>query len=108
MDTHRVQRRSWQPADRTGGPLDEIFDDLRHHLPDLLIDRLVMAHAGDDDNVYFLGTPTRPDLVQIDTDPDGQPPFIIEADQRLTTPDPVRAAATMRTWLTQLAAITIA
>jgi hypothetical protein len=31
------------------------------------IERLGVAHAGDNDNVYVLGIPPRPDLIQIDT-----------------------------------------
>jgi hypothetical protein len=85
VDTHHVRGRTWQSTDRTGGPLDEVFDDVRRHVPDLLIERLNVAHAPDDDNVYFLGIPARPDLVQINTDADGQPPFTIEADNHQST-----------------------
>jgi hypothetical protein len=38
--------------------------------------------------------------VQIDTEPGGRPPFLIEADQRLQTSDPTHAATTIYAWLT--------
>ncbi|GAA3219787.1 hypothetical protein ACFO1B_17865 [Dactylosporangium siamense] len=99
-----MRGRNWQPTERTGGPIDEVFDNLRQNIPHLLIERLDVTHPSDDDNVYFLGVSPRPDLVQIDTAPHGQPPFIIEADQRIVTDDPLHAATTTRAWLDQLTA----
>jgi hypothetical protein len=97
----REQRgRPWTAGDRTGGPLDQILDELRVQVPSLIVERLQMPHPGDDDNVYFLGDASGMDRVQLDTAPDGQPPFILEADQRLETTDPTSAATTIHTWLT--------
>jgi hypothetical protein len=91
--------RTWQASDRTGGSIDDVFVALRRDVPDLLVERLTTTHPGDDDNVYFLGTPTHPDLVQIDTASNGQPPFIVEAAERLDTSDLDRVVTVARTWL---------
>lgn len=94
-----VRGRIWRPSDDTGGAIDDVFAALRRQIPNLLIERLRVMHAGDDDNVYFLGTVDLPDLVQIDTAPNGQPPFTVEAAERLDTDDPLRAAAAARAWI---------
>jgi hypothetical protein len=47
----------------------------------------VVEHAGDDDNVYFVGTAQELDLVQLDTAPGGQPPLVLEAEARFETAD---------------------
>jgi hypothetical protein len=91
--------RIWQANARTGGSVDNVFVALRRDVPELLIERLSAAHPGDDDNVYFLGTRAHPDLVQIDTAPNGQPPFLVEAAERLDTSDAEQAADAARTWL---------
>jgi hypothetical protein len=95
-----LRGRPWTTADRTGGPLDQILDELRAQIPALVVERLHQLHAGDDDNVYFLGTGTDLDRVQVETASGGQPPFLIEADQRLETADPVHATTTIHAWLT--------
>lgn len=92
--------RPWTAIDRTGGPLDQILDQLRAQIPDLAVERLQPPHPGDDDNVYFLGDSSDLDRVQLDTAPGGQPPFLIEADQRFQTTDPADAATTIHSWLT--------
>jgi hypothetical protein len=96
--------RIWQASDRTGGSIDDVFAALRRDVPDLLIERLATTHPGDDDNVYFLGTQTHTDLVQIDTAYNGWPPFVVEAAERLDTSEPDQVVAAVRTWfLAQLA-----
>lgn len=91
--------RMWETNDRAGGSIDDVFAALRRDVPELLIERLSATHPGDDDNVYFLGTRAHPDLVQIDTAPNGWPPFVVEAAERLDTSDPEHAADAARIWL---------
>lgn len=74
--------RQWGPDDLAGGPVDQVFAQVRARVPGLAVARLAVAHAGDDDNVYFLGGSSAPDLVQVDTGPGGLPPFLVEADGR--------------------------
>ena len=85
--------RPWQAADRTGGPLDGLLDALRRQHPDLVVERLGRTHPGDDDDVYFLGLGRRTTIVQLDTGPGGQPPFTVEADDRVDTSEPAEALA---------------
>lgn len=73
--------RPWGPADRTGGPVDGLFDQLRERIDGLMVERLEVTHAADDDNVWFLRATRSPAEDQIDTWPHGQTPFYIEADQ---------------------------
>ncbi|MCX4804278.1 hypothetical protein OG594_21975 [Streptomyces sp. NBC_01214] len=60
----------------------------------MAIERLAVTWASDDDNVYFLGVGSVPDLVQFDTGPDGQPPFLVETDHcRAVTSEVAEAVA---------------
>ena len=68
-------------------------------MPGLIIQRLDVTHPADDDNVYFLGDAEEYNRVQVDTRPDGQPPFLIEGTERLQTSDPAEAIATIIAWL---------
>jgi hypothetical protein len=42
--------RPWTASDRTGGPLDELLDQLRSLIPELIVERLAVTHRADDDN----------------------------------------------------------
>jgi hypothetical protein len=42
------------------------------------VERLIVSHGGDDDNVYFIGDQDGRGRVQAGTWPDGRPPFLIE------------------------------
>jgi hypothetical protein len=95
-----LRGRPWTSADRTGGPLDQILDQLRAQIPSLVVERLQQPRPGDDGNVYFLGDASGLDRVQIDTAPDGQPPFLIEADQQIRTNDSAQATALAQSLLT--------
>ncbi len=68
-------------------------------MPGLVVERLQVTHAADDDNVYFLGDEDDADRVQIDTGADGRPPFLIEAEGRFETPDITEAASVVSSWL---------
>ncbi|MET9693834.1 hypothetical protein ABZY81_36300 [Streptomyces sp. NPDC006514] len=85
--------RSWGPGDLTGGPVDQVFAQVRQAVPGLAIERLAVTRASDDDNVYFLGVGSVPDLVQFDTGPGGQPPFLVEAGHRVVTSEVAEAVA---------------
>src|SRR5215472_1100931 len=81
------QDRLWTAGDRTGGPVDQVFDKLRQKVPGLIVERLQVTHPADDDNVYFVGDEQGRDRIQIETAPDGQPPFLIENGGRSQTSD---------------------
>jgi hypothetical protein len=91
--------RPWTGADRTAGPVDEVFDQLRRHIPGLIAERLEATHPADDDNVYFIGDEHGPDRIQLDTAPGGQPLFYIENGGRHKTSEAAEAAAIIRSWL---------
>jgi hypothetical protein len=61
----------------------------------LIIERLVVTHAADDDNLYFLGDEAGPGWVRFETHPGGQPPFLIEDDHQVWTSEVAEAAATV-------------
>jgi hypothetical protein len=89
----------WTAADRTGGPVDEVFDQLRERVSGLTIERLQVTHPADDDNVYFIGDQHGPGRIQIDTSPAGEPSFLIENGGRHQTSDPAEAATIIHGWL---------
>ncbi|MEV6492848.1 maleylpyruvate isomerase N-terminal domain-containing protein [Actinoplanes sp. NPDC051633] len=88
--------RLWQAADRTGGPLDDVLDVLRRRYFGLVVHRLGKNHSADDDNVYFIGLGRNLDMVQVDTGPNGQPPFTVEAHARIDTDEPTEALAAIQ------------
>jgi hypothetical protein len=96
-----MRGRFWGPDDVTGGPVDEVFAQVRRMVPGLMAERLEVAHAGDDDNVYFLGDGGGLDRVQLDTGRGGRPPFVIEArdHNQVVALDVVEAVVTIRGWL---------
>lgn len=100
--------RIWAASDLTGGPLDGVFEGLRSEFPPLVIERLVMSHPGDDDNVYWLtiGPPPRlhgPETVQVDTGEGGCAPFLLEGERDdgewAETKDPAAARSLLAAWL---------
>ena len=94
-----MRGRPWTGADRTGGPVDEVFDQLRRHIPGLVVERLEVTHPTDDDNVYFIGDEHGLDRIQLDTGPGGQPLFYIENGDRYQTSEAAEAATIIRSWL---------
>lgn len=82
-------------------PIDEVFDHLRRQIPDLIVERLQVTHAADDDNVYFLGDGYGRNRIQIDTWPGGHPPFVIENGGRSETSDLAEAVRIINSWLRQ-------
>ena len=98
-----MRGRPWTNADRTGGPIDEVFSQLRELVPGVIIERLEVTHPAEDDNVYFIDDQHEFDRVQVDTNPDGQPPFLIENENGLRheTTDTTEAVTLIRDWLEQ-------
>jgi hypothetical protein len=94
-----MRGRPWGPDDLTGGPVDEVFAQVRVVVPGLVVERLQVMHPGDDDNVYFLGDEHGLDRVQIDTCSGGRSPFLIEAGERFETSDVAEATAAVASWL---------
>jgi hypothetical protein len=93
--------KPWTAAERTGGPLDELLDQLRGRIPGLIVERLAVTHRADDDNVYFIGDEQQRDRIQLDTAPDGQPPFYIEDGGRHQTPEVAEAVSIIGSYLEQ-------
>jgi hypothetical protein len=93
--------RPWTASDRTGGPLDELLDQLRSRIPGLIVERLQVTHRADDDNVYFIGDEYGLDRIQLDTFPDGQPSFCIENGGRHQTSEVAEAASIIGSYLEQ-------
>ncbi|MFF4448064.1 hypothetical protein [Streptomyces sp. NPDC001502] len=86
--------RPWGQGDLTGGPVDQVFAQVRQAVPGVAIERLAVTRASDDDNAYFLGVGAVLDRVQFDTGPGGQPPFLVETDScRVGTSEVAEAVA---------------
>jgi hypothetical protein len=96
-----MRGRPWGSNDRTRGPLDRLFDDLRGRLDGLIVERLEVKHPADDDNVFYLRDARGIDEVQIDTHPHGQTPFYLESDAHpmIETADVAEAVAIVQSWL---------
>ncbi|MFB9238454.1 hypothetical protein ACFFWC_23480 [Plantactinospora siamensis] len=99
MPDEPLRGRAWKASDRTGGPLDDLLDALRRQHPTLVVERLGKTHPTDDDNVYFLGLGHVANIVQVDTGPNGQPPFLIEAEDRVYASNPTEALTAVQTRL---------
>jgi hypothetical protein len=91
--------RHWTASDRTDGPVDQVFDQLRRKVPGLIVERLQVTHAADDDNLYFVGDEYGRDRIQIETAPNGEPPFLIENGGRSQTSDTAEAVIHIDRWL---------
>jgi hypothetical protein len=101
--------RQWMETDRTGGPIDEVFDGLRAEFPNLVIERLVMPYPADDANVYWLTIGPQPpgprsrESVQVDTGENGNIPFFLEGErdsgELVETDDPKAARSLLAQWL---------
>jgi uncharacterized protein (DUF433 family) len=89
--------RPWGPADRAGGVLDAVLDELRVQVPDVVIERYDPWNKTEDDNLYFVGDSTAYELVLINTNSSGGGPLLIESDyDPLTTEDVEEAVAYIR------------
>jgi hypothetical protein len=101
--------RPWMETDRTGGPIDEVFDGLRSEFQNLVIERLVPPYPADDSNVYWLTVGPQPpgplsqETVQVDTGEDGSVPFFLEGKrdngELVETDDPLAARSLLAQWL---------
>lgn len=95
----------WSELDRTGGPVDLLFDALRARVDGVVIERLDVPNPADDDNVWWVRSAEGAE-VQVDTHPDGQPPFYLEGDdnRRLEATEVEFAAETVSGWLGSISA----
>ncbi|MFE1832407.1 hypothetical protein [Streptomyces yangpuensis] len=93
MSESLIRGKAWGPADRSGGPLDDVLGGARRALPGLVVERLQVTRPGDDDNVYFLRVGSGTGYVQVDSGPLGQAPFTVEGVTRTDTSDPAGALA---------------
>jgi hypothetical protein len=87
-------------------PIQDLIARVRASVPTVNIERLSVTHPGDDNNVWWLwiGSATRATdqrSVQVDTNADGDTPFVVEGDdgQRLKTTDVAEATAVVLRWL---------
>jgi hypothetical protein len=69
---------TWDSGRRAGGPVDDVFAALVARFPAAHIERLAVAHPADDDNVYWISLGGAE--IQVDTSPDGRPPYRVEDD----------------------------
>ena len=84
----------WGPENLTGGPIDDIFGQLRRLHRDLVVERMAANRPSDDDNVFWIGTASEFEIVQVDTWPGGRPPFYLEDDRgQMQTSDVAEAVA---------------
>lgn len=72
-------RIPWPASEQAGGPIDEVPAAARQRFPDVVVERWTGKFPADDDNVWFLNRSGVTE-VQIDTSPEGMPPFVIESD----------------------------
>ena len=62
-------------------PIDEVLASVRARVAGVQVSRLAVTHRADDDNVWFIRTSAGAAEVQVDSHPNGEPPFLIETDQ---------------------------
>ena len=99
MGRAALRGRPWDPSDLTGGPVDDVFARLRSDASGVVIERLEVTHAGDDDNLFFVGDERGFERVHVEVRPGGQPPFLIEGEERFETSDVAQAVAVIRLYL---------
>jgi len=61
-------------------PIEAILGFESARVPGVRVDRLTVTHPVDDDNLWFIRRSLTRTAVQIESRPEGQPPFIIEID----------------------------
>lgn len=82
-------------------PVELVLAEVRRRAPSAVIEQLQVAHAADDDDLWFIRDSTRVE-VQIGSHPGGQPPFLVEGDmaeQREETSEVHRAVELILEWL---------
>jgi hypothetical protein len=85
------------------GPVDEVLVAVARRRPEVRIARIWVSHPADDDNLWEFFLPEiRYSTVQIETHPDGRPPYLIEGNgdrQRLETSSVQEAVDVILSWL---------
>jgi hypothetical protein len=90
----------WGPGDLAGGPVDQIFSALRQAFRELRIERLSVVHPADDNNVWFIAQVNGDIEVQLDSMPNGYPPYLLESDHAQERTEEVGVAIeTLSSWL---------
>src|SRR5690242_14036376 len=90
----------WEPGTLTGGPVDLVFKTLRSRFDDLTIERLKVRNPNDDDNLWYLTLTPRNVELQMDAQPCGRPPFVLESpDSQFVAHDVDAAIAKLTEWL---------
>jgi hypothetical protein len=90
----------WGATDLAGGPLDDVFAALRRLFADVHIERLAVTHPADDDNLWFISRPGGSGELQIESMPNGSPPFLLESDSaRSRTSSTSEVVRTLTEWL---------
>ncbi|MEU7832984.1 MULTISPECIES: hypothetical protein [unclassified Nonomuraea] len=91
---------SWGADDLVGGPVDKIFAALRKAFADIEVERISKTHAADDDNVWFIRRRSGAIELQLDSMPNGDPPFLLESDSGRAGTSSVEEAITLLiSWL---------
>lgn len=92
-----VYRVDAQPPSRE---IQQVFAALRAKFDDLEIERLGKYWDGDDDNLWYIRRKCCKDIVQLETNPDGVPPFLVESDwDSREVADAEEAIALITQWL---------
>jgi hypothetical protein len=90
--------RSWtEPSSRH---VEQIFVGLKGEFDDLKVERPGKTWDADDDNLWFIKRANCTDVVQLETNPTGDPPFLVESDWgRQEAADVEEAIRTIVAWL---------
>lgn len=83
-------------------PIEAVLGAVCARVRGVRIDRLTTKHPADDDNLWFISRSPDELKVQIESHPDGQPPFQIEGDghgQRVEVATVDEAIRVIQAWL---------
>lgn len=81
--------------------IEVVLSELGRCSSSITIERLRVTHAADDDNLWFIRAGPSVE-VQIASRPNGEPPFLIEGDnrtERVETSDVAEAVEQILSWL---------
>lgn len=81
--------------------IDDVLAAVRARVSGAEVSRLAVTHSADDDNVWLIRSSDGGVEVQIDSHPDGKPPFYLETDHhgQITATTAREAAAIIEGWL---------
>ena len=87
---------------RVTAPIEAVLGAVCARVPGVRVDRLTVTHPVDDDNLWFIRRSLAGPAVQIESRPEGQPPFLIESDghdRRLWAAKADEAIEVIQEWL---------